>query len=136
MLGWRAVPQRKEVLGPMALAALPDIQQCFVHHPTARGDELESLLYEARRSIQADIKEAVEAGGSDPNPNPNPNLNPLSDPNPNPNPDPDPSPAPHQAGGSEALGETYIAAMSSRTIVYKGMTQSAVLGPFYEDLQA
>ena len=60
VLGWRAVPQRKEVLGPMALAALPDIQQCFVHHPTARGDELESLLYEARRSIQADIKEAVE----------------------------------------------------------------------------
>ena len=51
VLGWRAVPQRKEVLGPMALAALPDIQQCFVHHPTARGDELESLLYEARRSI-------------------------------------------------------------------------------------
>ena len=99
VLGWRAVPQRKEVLGPMALAALPDIQQCFVHHPTARGDELESLLYEARRSIQADIKEAVEAGGS------------------------------------ERLGETYIAAMSSRTIVYKGMTQSAVLGPFYEDLQ-
>ena len=99
VLGWRAVPQRKEVLGPMALAALPDIQQCFVHHPTARGDELESLLYEARRSIQADIKEGVEAGGS------------------------------------ESLGETYIAAFSSRTIVYKGMTQSAVLGPFYEDLQ-
>jgi len=133
VLGWRAVPQRKEVLGPMALAALPDIQQCFVHHPTARGDELESLLYEARRSIQADIKEAVEAGGSDSNPNPNPDPN--SDPNPDPNPSPNPSPAPTQAGGSESLGETYIAAMSSRTIVYKGMTQSAVLGPFYEDLQ-
>ena len=87
VLGWRAVPQRKEVLGPMALAALPDIQQCFVHHPTARGDELESLLYEARRSIQADIKEAVEAGGSDSNPNPNPDPN--SDPNPDPNPSPD-----------------------------------------------
>ena len=29
VLGWRAVPQRKEVLGPMALAALPDIQQVF-----------------------------------------------------------------------------------------------------------
>ena len=29
--------------------------------PHARGDELESLLYEARRSIQADIKEGVEA---------------------------------------------------------------------------
>ena len=60
VLGWRNVPQRKEVLGPMALKALPDIQQCFVHHPTVRGDELEVLLYEARRSIQADIKEAVE----------------------------------------------------------------------------
>ena len=62
-------------------------------------------------------------------------LDPNPNPNPNPNPDPNPSPAPTQAGGSEALGETYIAAMSSRTIVYKGMTQSAVLGPFYEDLQ-
>ena len=55
VLGWRNVPQRKEVLGPMALVALPDIQQCFLHHPTARGDELEVLLYETRRSIQADI---------------------------------------------------------------------------------
>ena len=51
VLGWRAVPQRKEVLGEMALKALPDIQQAFLHHPTLRGDELEVLLYEARRSI-------------------------------------------------------------------------------------
>ena len=39
------------------------------------------------------------------------------------------------AGAPQSLAETYIASMSSRTIVYKGMVQSAVLGPFYEDLQ-
>lgn len=29
---------------------------------------------------------------------------------------------------------TYFASVSSRTIVYKGMVQSCVLGPFYKDL--
>ena len=33
------------------------------------------------------------------------------------------------------LGEAYIASFSSRTIVYKGMVQSCVLGPFYNDLE-
>jgi len=32
------------------------------------------------------------------------------------------------------VGETYFASLSSRTIVYKGMVQSAVLGRFYGDL--
>jgi hypothetical protein len=31
---------------------------------------------------------------------------------------------------------TYFASLSSRTMVYKGMVQSCVLGPFYKDLQA
>jgi glutamate synthase (ferredoxin) len=34
-----------------------------------------------------------------------------------------------------ALGEFYICSLSSRTIVYKGMVRSAVLGEFYLDLQ-
>ena len=33
------------------------------------------------------------------------------------------------------LGESYFPSFSSRTIVYKGMVQSAVLGPFYKDLE-
>ena len=38
-----------------------------------------------------------------------------------------------ETGG--AVADTYFASFSSRTIVYKGMVQSAVLGPFYTDLQ-
>lgn len=99
VLGWRVVPQKKDILGPMALDALPDIRQAFLHHPTLRGDELEEELYQTRRSVQADVSEmaAVAPAGS-------------------------------------AIGATYIASLSSRTIVYKGMVQSAVLGPFYTDL--
>jgi len=54
-LGWRDVPQSKNVLGPMALEALPEIRQAFLHHPTLRGDELEEALYKVRRSTQGDI---------------------------------------------------------------------------------
>jgi hypothetical protein len=39
------------------------------------------------------------------------------------------------AGQGTTIGDSYIASFSSRTIVYKGMVQSAVLGPFYKDLQ-
>ena len=37
----------------MALEALPEIRQAFVHHPTLRGDELEEALYKVR-STQGD----------------------------------------------------------------------------------
>ena len=95
-LGWREVPQNKNVLGEFALAALPNIQQAFVHHPTAKGDDLEEVLYRTRRSTQADLLEQ---------------------------------------GGGVPLGEAYFPSFSSRTILYKGMVQSAVLGPFYKDLE-
>lgn len=36
--------------------------------------------------------------------------------------------------GSAVKAETYFASLSSRTIIYKGMVMSAVLGPFYGDL--
>merc|ERR1719183_2781522 len=99
VLGWREVPQSKHILGPMALEALPNIQQAILHHPTLRDDELETALYETRRSLQADITDAAKGGAA------------------------------------ESLAATYVASFSSRTIVYKGMVQSAVLGPFYQDLQ-
>ncbi|KAL3932173.1 MAG: hypothetical protein SGPRY_000811 [Prymnesium sp.] len=57
LLGWRDVPQKKEVLGEMALDALPIIRQAFLYHPTASGDELEEKLYRVRRSTQADYLE-------------------------------------------------------------------------------
>ena len=43
----------EQVLGPMALEALPEIRQAFLHHPTLRGDELEEALYKVR-STQGD----------------------------------------------------------------------------------
>jgi glutamate synthase (ferredoxin) len=57
IVGWRDVPTRQHVLGPMALAALPIIRQAFLHHPTLRGDDLENALYKLRRSVQGDLLE-------------------------------------------------------------------------------
>ncbi len=37
--------------------------------------------------------------------------------------------------GDPALAEFYVCSFSNRTIVYKGMVRSAILGEFYEDLQ-
>ena len=54
-LGWRDVPQNKLILGELALAALPTIRQAFLHHPTLRGDDLESALYQLKRSTQGDV---------------------------------------------------------------------------------
>ena len=55
VLGWRDPPQNKDVLGELALAALPIIRQAFLYHPMLTGDELERALYQARRSTQADV---------------------------------------------------------------------------------
>ncbi|BAU40574.1 Ferredoxin-dependent glutamate synthase 2 [Leptolyngbya sp. O-77] len=43
--------------------------------------------------------------------------------------------ADYQGEYAEALKEFYVCSFSSRTIVYKGMVRSAVLGEFYLDLQ-
>jgi len=59
-LGWRDPPLNKRVLGPLALAALPTVRQAIMHHPTLRGDELETALYQLKRSTQGDI---TAAGG-------------------------------------------------------------------------
>ncbi|MGB7084641.1 MAG: glutamate synthase large subunit [Phormidesmis sp.] len=37
--------------------------------------------------------------------------------------------------GNQALADAYVCSLSARTIVYKGMVRSAVLGEFYKDLQ-
>ena len=39
------------------------------------------------------------------------------------------------AGFAEALEEFYVCSLSCRTVVYKGMVRSEVLGQFYQDLQ-
>jgi len=43
--------------------------------------------------------------------------------------------ADYQGEHAEALKEFYVCSFSSRTVVYKGMVRSAVLGEFYLDLQ-
>lgn len=94
VLGWREVPVRPEVLGDLAAAHQPQIEQVFVQSDRHRGSDLEKALYIAR----AHINKRVARGLNNPQ-------------------------------------EFYICSFSSRTIVYKGMVRSAVLGTFYPDLQ-
>jgi glutamate synthase (ferredoxin) len=96
VLGWRVVPVQDSVLGPQARENKPRIEQVFVTSQTKRGDELERVLYKARRRID----KALESEGI--------------------------------LKWSEDL---YICSFSSRTIVYKGMVRSVVLGDFYTDLK-
>ncbi|MEO0803033.1 MAG: glutamate synthase large subunit [Cyanobacteria bacterium J06642_2] len=92
LVGWRDVPVRPEVLGPVARNNQPAIVQLILSHPALRGDALERSLYILRKRLFK-----------------------------------------HLSGqfGPDAF---YAASFSSRTIVYKGMVRSAVLGEFYLDL--
>jgi len=91
VLGWRPVPVNRGVLGVQAKENQPDIAQVIVAAPMA-GEELERLLYLARKRIGQQIATSV------------------------------------------ATDEYYVCSFSSRTIVYKGMVRSEVLGQFYLDL--
>ncbi|MEB3882482.1 glutamate synthase large subunit [Lyngbya sp. CCY1209] len=96
LLGWRAVPVRPEVLGPMARENQPRIEQAIVSSNTGKtGDELERQLYLARRSAGVALAEVGLHWGTD----------------------------------------VYMCSFSCRTVVYKGMVRSAVLGDFYTDLK-
>ncbi|WAL62874.1 glutamate synthase-related protein [Thermocoleostomius sinensis] len=94
-LGWRIVPVKPEVLGQQAKENQPQIEQLLVQS-TQTGDELERLLYWARKRIEKAMSQ--------------------------------------QAQQTPGLQDFYICSFSSRTIVYKGMVRSEVLGLFYEDL--
>lgn len=96
VLGWRVVPVKESVLGPQAKENQPRIEQVIVSSPRKRGDELERLLYKARRGIG----KALESEGT-----------------------------------LKWSDDFYMCSFSSRTIVYKGMVRSAVLGEFYTDLK-
>jgi len=96
VLGWRDVPVDKAVVGRMAKATEPGIQQVLVNGAT--GDELERKLYVARKTAEG---AAAAADASMP-------------------------------GIAENF---YVCTLSSRTIVYKGMLRSVVVGQFFEDLR-
>ena len=58
VVGWRTVPTNPKVLGPIANASLPDIQQVFVSAPAGWQDrDIERRLYIARRRIEKQITE-------------------------------------------------------------------------------
>lgn len=101
VLGWRVVPVKPEVLGVQARENQPQIEQVLVQSAAVQGEDLEQLLYLARKQIKAAIDAAIQQR--------------------------------HDLQGS-SLQEFYICSFSHRTIVYKGMVRSEVLGQFYEDL--
>lgn len=56
VVGWREVPVNKEVLGPIALAELPVIEQVFVNAPAGWiSRDIERRLYMARRRAEKRI---------------------------------------------------------------------------------
>ena len=109
VVGWRVVPVRPEVLGPLAKQYQPRIEQLITASaaetgPTT-GEDLERGLYLARRQVLHLVAQAIASPSG------------LS---------------PDLVAG---LKEFYVCSCSSRTIVYKGMVRSAVLAAFYADLR-
>ena len=94
VLGWREVPTKNEIVGPMAKITQPTIEQCLIDGAGVTGDELERKLYFARKNAEK-----------------------------------------ARAGNMADLEDLYVCTMSCRTIVYKGMLRSAVVGQFFLDLQ-
>ena len=51
VLGWRSVPVKPEVLGPLAKQYQPLIEQLIVESAQDTGDDLERTLYLIRRQV-------------------------------------------------------------------------------------
>jgi glutamate synthase (ferredoxin) len=105
VIGWRSVPVKPAVLGPLAKQYQPLIEQLVVESTTAAGDELERRLYIVRRQMLHAVANRLRAAET------------LS------------------ADQVKGLQDFYVCSFSCRTIVYKGMVRSAVLAAFYEDLR-
>jgi glutamate synthase (ferredoxin) len=100
VLGWRSVPVKPEVLGPLAKQYQPLIEQLLVESAGATGDELERQLYLIRRQVLHAMAKLIA------------NHERFT---------------PEQI---QKLKEFYVCSFSCRTIVYKGMVRSAVLAFF------
>ena len=105
LVGWRIVPVRPEVLGPLAKQFQPCIEQVVIASATATEESLERSLYLVRRQVLHLVAKVLAT--------------------------PDGLAAAVVAG----LKEFYVCSCSCRTIVYKGMVRSAVLAAFYDDLR-
>ncbi len=94
VLGWRVVPTKQEVLGPLALTTCPAIEQLIIGKPDNVDEaEFTRQLMVVRKKL---INTVRKKDGRD---------------------------------------DFYLASLSSKTIVYKGMVRSSVLRDFYLDLQ-
>jgi glutamate synthase (NADPH) large chain len=59
--GWRTVPTHPDVLGPIALESLPDIQQVFISAPAGwREQDIERRLYIAKRLIEKQLSDDTD----------------------------------------------------------------------------
>jgi len=108
-LGWREVPTDPSVLGPLALASMPSVWQFIVDAPEQLRERLGDGDEEARDGFERTlylVRRRITVELK-------------------------------KAGlqWEDDDGVVYIPSFSSRTIVYKGMVQSAVLSQFYLDLQ-
>jgi glutamate synthase (ferredoxin) len=104
-LGWRTVPVDSSVLGSRALAAQPYIMQFFVSSPDRLTNTDDEYNDGFERTLYL-VRRRFSVEYTNRN----------------------------YDWSSDKTGEIYVASFSSRTIVYKGMVQSAVLPQFYKDL--
>jgi glutamate synthase (ferredoxin) len=111
-IGWREVPTDPSVLGELALKAMPSIWQFFVKAPAAQSlsKNVDTNSDDYRDGFERTLylvrrRFSVELK--------NRGL---------------------EWNKTDDDGDIYVASFSSRTLVYKGMVQSAVLPRFYHDL--
>ncbi len=65
IVGWRSLPVRPEVLGPLSRENQPQIEQIVVASNELQGDELERSLYVARRTLGVALKKEGWLWGED-----------------------------------------------------------------------
>ena len=128
VLGWRDVPQDKESLGELARSRCRSSARPSSTTPTRPATTSRTLC--------------AHPTAARPRPRPTPPGTPPARPPPHVSPRSPPrryaarrsAQADFAASPQGEVKTTYFASVSSRTIVYKGMVQSCVLGPFYKDL--
>ncbi|ADU50752.1 glutamate synthase (NADPH) large subunit [Thermaerobacter marianensis DSM 12885] len=115
VLAWRPVPVDPAVLGPIAAASRPALWHAvIVRGPrVAPGLAFDRALYLARRAFERRAAAFVQQEERDGSPATGPAAG--------------PAPA--------GLRKPYIASMSSRTVVYKGLLMAGDLDRFYLDLR-
>ncbi|PZN07561.1 MAG: glutamate synthase subunit alpha, partial [Bacillota bacterium] len=111
VLAWRPVPVDLDALGPIAAASRPALWHAvIVRGPrVAPGLAFDRALYLARRAFERRAAAFVQREGRDG--------------------------APAAGPAPAGLRKPYIASMSSRTVVYKGLVMAGDLDRFYRDLR-